>query len=127
MADINLHKIFEKLNDKMEKDGSNWAAPSAVVVDSYKSGASWYRIWSDGWVEQGGYIAASTSTSQVNTLLIPMADTNYTINITAVLSTWSGGLNSVHALTTTSFKLWTSDDSSFNSCPIKWEVRGYKA
>ena len=26
-----------------------------TVVETYISGTSWYRIWSDGWLEQGGY------------------------------------------------------------------------
>jgi hypothetical protein len=88
---------------------------------------TWYRKYASGWVEQGGYIAQSTSTSQVNYLAVEMADPNYHINITAILSTWSGGLNSVFDRTTTSFKLWTSDDSSFNSCPVTWEVKGMAA
>ena len=26
----------------------------AVVVQNYVNGTSWYRVWSDGWIEQGG-------------------------------------------------------------------------
>lgn len=29
------------------------------VVETYRNGTSWYRIWSDGWKEQGGYLAAA--------------------------------------------------------------------
>lgn len=28
----------------------------AVVVETYRNGSSWYRVWSDGWIEQGGII-----------------------------------------------------------------------
>ena len=97
------------------------------IYTIYSSGWNWWRKWSDGWVEQGGYISASTSTGQVNNLLVKMKNANYNINITAISSSWTGGLNSVHALTTTSFQLWTSDDSSFNSCPVIWEVKGWMA
>lgn len=97
------------------------------VVESYSNGTNWYRIYRSGWIEQGGYIAASTSISQVNKLHKEMKDTNYHINITAIVNSWTGGLNSVFDLTTSSFKLWTSDDSSYNSCPVKWEVKGYMA
>ena len=97
------------------------------VVESYSNGTEWYRIYKSGWIEQGGYIGQTTSTSQVNKFHKEMKDTNYHINITAVVNGWSGGLNSVFDLTTTSFKIWTSDDSTFNSCPIKWEVKGFKA
>lgn len=27
----------------------------AVIIKSYNNGYDWYRVWSDGWVEQGGY------------------------------------------------------------------------
>lgn len=29
-------------------------ARPAVVVENYVNGTSWYRIWSDGWIQQGG-------------------------------------------------------------------------
>lgn len=29
------------------------------VVETYRNGTSWYRLWSDGWKEQGGYLAAA--------------------------------------------------------------------
>ena len=31
---------------------------NAVVVDSYINGTTWYRKWSDGWIEQGGITSA---------------------------------------------------------------------
>ena len=64
------------------------------VIETYVNGTSWYRIYADGWCEQGGRIAASSSTSQTNILLKTMIDTNYNINITAESSNWTGGLNS---------------------------------
>ena len=118
---------FPKCTTKATTTSSARSDKVAVIVQNYLNGTSWYRIWSDGWVEQGGYISASTSTTQVNKLLIKMANANYHINITAIVDTWSGGLNSVFDRTVDSFKLWTSDDSSFNSAPIVWEVKGYKA
>ena len=30
------------------------ARPNATVVQTWRSGASWYRKWSDGFIEQGG-------------------------------------------------------------------------
>ena len=47
-----------------------------TVVESYQSGSTWYRVWSDGWIEQGG--RASTSNSkQTITLLKPFSNENY--------------------------------------------------
>ena len=31
-------------------------ARPAVVVTNYVNGTSWYRVWSDGWIEQGGFV-----------------------------------------------------------------------
>ena len=30
--------------------------PKAYVIKTWRSGAQWYRRWSDGWLEQGGRI-----------------------------------------------------------------------
>lgn len=52
------------------------------IVETNKEGASWYRVWSDGWIEQGGTIDTSTSSAQ-RTITItfkkPFSDTNYTL------------------------------------------------
>lgn len=51
----------------------------ATVVESYRNGTEWYRVWSDGWVEQGGHVLAGTSSSVIITVnfLKPFADTDY--------------------------------------------------
>ena len=58
MSDINVGQITEALNDKMDRDAHNVQSPSAVVVDKQDPSSSnnytWYRKYSDGWVEQGG-------------------------------------------------------------------------
>ena len=36
----------------------------AYVISSYHSGTDWYRVWSDGWCEQGGFLSASSSGSK---------------------------------------------------------------
>lgn len=47
------------------------------VKSTYTSGTTWYRVWSDGWIEQGGRI---TKTASSGTITFPKAfkDTNYT-------------------------------------------------
>ena len=51
---------------------------TAEVVETYVNGASWYRIYSDGWCEQGGQNNLGASVY----FLKPYNHTNYTINIT---------------------------------------------
>ena len=57
------------------------AASRGYVVDSYHNGTEWYRIYSDGWCEQGGVLlmtSAGVGTSHKVNLLIPFSDTMYT-------------------------------------------------
>lgn len=52
----------------------------AVVVENYVNGTSWYRVWSDGWIEQGGQVSAVAYDSNTKNLtyLKAFSNTNYT-------------------------------------------------
>lgn len=53
--------------------------PRAYVTGTWHSGTSWYRKWSDGWIEQGGRVNAvdySNKTQNV-TFMVTMSNTNY--------------------------------------------------
>lgn len=64
---VNMGRIGEQL------------ASLITVVETYQNGASWYRVYSDGWCEQGGK-PVGTNSSQISVnLLKPYKDTNYTI------------------------------------------------
>ena len=59
------------------------------VKESYWDGSSWYRLWSDGWIEQGGkFTNVDAYQSTVIALLKAHASSNYGIFIT------QGGFNS---------------------------------
>ena len=62
-------------------DGSlEWAGKKLkYVTDTYNSGTSWYRVWSDGWIEQGGQILVTKNTEKAVTLLKSMSNTNYCV------------------------------------------------
>ena len=53
----------------------------AFVRESWKSGASWYRVWSDGWIEQGGRASLNECSSTAYTLHKPFSDTNYYVTV----------------------------------------------
>lgn len=72
-----------------------------VILASYTSGTSWYRKWSDGWVEQGGTFTSLYD--QAVTLIVPMKNTNYTI-LTSKTSMGSAVII-VDKVTTTSFNV----------------------
>jgi hypothetical protein len=48
----------------------------AVEVETYSNGTSWYRVYADGWCEQGG-IMNGIDTGTSLTLIKPYKDTNY--------------------------------------------------
>lgn len=73
-----------------------------VILASYTSDTSWYRKWSDGWVEQGGTFTSLYN--QAVTLIVPMKDTNYTI-LTSKTNMGSAVVI-VDTVTTTSFKVY---------------------
>lgn len=45
-------------------------------------GTSWYRVWSDGWIEQGGTYTSSENTQYPITLSKKMTTTNYHSTVT---------------------------------------------
>lgn len=73
-----------------------------VILASYTSGTSWYKKYSNGWVEQGGTFTSLYN--QAVTLIVPMKDTNYTI-LTSKTS-WGSSVVIVDTVTTTSFKVY---------------------
>lgn len=52
------------------------------VKTSYRSGTTWYRRYSDGWVEQGGQSTMNEVSAPLITLTLTMANTNYFCGIT---------------------------------------------
>lgn len=94
--EIDIGAISEVLNEKVDRDWNNLILPNDMgqklntsgvrtIMESYKNGTDWYRLWSDGWIEQGG----SMSTSSTVNFLKPFRDTTYYIDVT-----WNGGKSS---------------------------------
>lgn len=50
--------------------------PQKYIKETYKNGTNWYRIYSDGWIEQGGVIEGYSTSI---TFLKKFIDTNYTL------------------------------------------------
>ena len=51
----------------------------ASITTTYSSGTNWYRVYSDGWIEQGGLSSAVTDTTTKITLHKSFKDTNYCV------------------------------------------------
>ncbi len=67
-------------------DGTNpsWGDVQEVacVVETYQSGANWYRVYSDGWCEQGGVLSRSTTGTLSVTLMKTFMDSSYQVQAT---------------------------------------------
>lgn len=71
----------EQQNVLPEVDGSNKNLGRILVaeqVPTVENGQQWYKLYSDGWVEQGGYISVQTNSATV-TFPIQMANVYYTV------------------------------------------------
>ena len=93
----------------------------AFVTETYVSGTSWYRVWSDGWIEQGGRITSTSSTSI--TFPKKFSNTNYTI----ALSQAGAASSSVArvAITTYQAESFTVEQLASKMLPASWYVCGY--
>lgn len=125
---VTLPKI-EYCTDTPSTSSTASSDKPCVIVQNYSNGTEWYRVYSDGFCEQGGYIGTENYGSYVGIVNMPIAykDINYTINTvaegpsygsTGVCSHWfpiSG------TKTVSSFRL--NNCSHFNG--TYWETRGY--
>lgn len=96
------------------------------LIKKYNNGTDWYRIYADGWCEQGGNV--KTATSGTVTLLKPYINTEYSL-----IGSWSypvsnfdtGGFSDALAFsnkTTTTFYY-----SAVANYYFQWEAKGYIA
>lgn len=97
------------------------------VTDSGSNGTSWYRRYSNGWVEQGG---AASGYGITVSLWVKMRDTNYTVISGKVFSGESGSsaAANIYSKTQTSFVLngWGQGGGSYSeSVPINYTVYGW--
>ena len=95
----------------------------AYVTETYQNGTSWYRIYSDGWCEQGSKIKSSSATLTVS-LLKTYYSNNYNIQI--LPNTNNGTVNcSVKGIPSTSSFTLTSSETPNNG--FYWQTCGYIA
>jgi hypothetical protein len=99
---------------------SNVGRASAYITETWNSGTSWYRKYSDGWVEQGGFYTsgnnlvfhtpfsntdyvivccpASGSSSQYNASTIVYQTTKTTTTVTVSCRYNGAGNSGIHAM-----------------------------
>ena len=126
---INEHETL--INQKLNTDFSNAPSSKGILEESYVNGASWYRVYSDGFCEQGGVNTYSSSPLTIS-LLKSYKDTNYTVcaleGFTDAIH--GGGWTTFYKSTKNSFQVKTwygngTGDGTSSSYIISWRTVGY--
>lgn len=98
--------------------------PVITLIAQWRSGTNWYRKYSDGWIEQGGYVYCGSHGTWLSYHL-PFSDTGYYLNANAGEGTNGVRFVSFYSRNTTGAGMYTGDDSSFNSANLYWFACGY--
>lgn len=104
-----------------------WDGKPVVCVTRWTSGTSWYRVYSDGFIEQGGNFAGDGANVTAVTLHKPFSNTNYLVLTTPEYTTTSTSnlavsKNTSYPKTTTGFYIYNSTTSTFGHY---WYASGY--
>ena len=101
------------------------------LVKKEVNGNDWYALYSDGWLEQGSVYSGTFNMTSVHNLLIPFADTNYSILGEALdpydyAVSWTARKTS---FTTTSFtgEGFRGPIGNYTYNTLRWEAKGYAA
>lgn len=143
--EVDIDNIVTDLNGKADIDLSNVTVTNSfatvlnnagirTVVESYRNGTSWYQIWSDGKIEQGGIADRGSYKGSGNftvALLKPFSDTSYSVLCSMKDGDisedhWVSGSINPYNYTTSSFTLgfYCSDGSDRQRYAV-WEAKGY--
>lgn len=146
MADINVGQLSEAINGKMDRDGNNIASPKlpvflvAVQYPTAENNYTWYRKYSDGWIEQGGQITTTTTAASAagnTTITFPQefANTSYYFNMAGYISNSSETVRilqfGITSKTTTTIKgnaaYISSGGESYRANAATWQAVGMAA
>jgi hypothetical protein len=132
--EVDIDEIATDLNGKADVDLSNTnlstfatkmnTAGIRTVIETYSNGTNWYRIYSDGWCEQGGI--STGAMPETVTLLKPYKDTNGSILITPKSSsTPTSPAGNPFASWISNSQIMVSSSQSYWA--VFWETKGYIA
>ena len=96
------------------------------VIETFRDGTSWYRLYKSGWIEQGG-LATFSSTGTSVTFEREMDDIDYLVYFSIGTTTTDFKCLGVNLLekTTDGFTGFGYNDSTTIQITANWEVKGY--
>lgn len=114
-------EFLAALSSKADTDLANCTRP--YVIEIYVNGTSWYRVWSDGWCEQGGIANGSGASISVS-FLRPFKTNVSCIQVQNQTSSTNTTIctNKANTITTSGFVIVKSNSNDFS---FFWVARGY--
>ena len=99
------------------------------IIETYSNGDDWYRIWSDGWIEQSGQNTIDENSTKAVNLHITMLNTNYLVLVSQSSGSAIGDTEMGIGGIPTSVSQITifSHYINPNTSNFKWFVAGFKA
>lgn len=119
--DKKIDEEVQKANDKFEADDK---LPHIIETYCNETTATWYKKYSNGWVEQGG---VTTNSKITITFPVPFKDTNYTVLASprnGTLNNGSGSYNVYMTINSLSKKSFYCSYTGGNLKNISWEAKG---
>lgn len=97
------------------------------VVEAWSSGTEWYRVWSDGWIEQGQTSVVITATTMTITFNKPFSNSSYQLLTEAqeLGSSYYGDGVSVETKSATGFTCHGHRSNATGSNTANWYACGY--
>lgn len=119
VGSVDIQNVMSAVNAVQAQVGEI-PKPNAYVTKTWHSGTSWYRVWSDGFIEQGGSYTSSDSSAFTITLNKPMTTTYYHCDVTGGYNASTDrGWGVAYAKTLSNFKAVVVEPKG------TWEVHGY--
>ena len=121
---INIDQLTTTLTKKVDNDGKNAKFP--IITETYSDDdGNWYRIYSDGWCEQGG-ISGNIPRAGINiTLLIPVQMNSSIFTFTKINSVHNEFGLTGYQINENTIKLFLGGyEGSQPNFPAYWEVKG---
>ena len=94
------------------------------IKETYVNGTSWYRVWSDGWCEQGGTIFNMPAGDQTYNLLKPYKDQNYILLADRNTKNFSQGMTNFYCGKPSSSQIKLNHGSN-TAETVNWSAKGY--
>lgn len=122
VGSVDIQNVMSAVNAVQARVDNKLEVSTVHITETWKStdGRSWYRVWSDGFIEQGGDYTSSDKEDFIITLNRQMKTTYYHCDLTGGWNKNSnGGYMYAYDKTTSNFKAVVIEPNG------TWEVRGY--